>query len=88
MLEFLIHLAGIALFALAVLFALITLPVEFNASKRALAALVSGGYLQGEELRGARKVLSAAAMTYVASAFMAIMQLLRLLAIAGSRRRD
>ncbi len=80
--------AGIALFALAVLFALITLPVEFNASKRALAALESGGYLQGEELRGARKVLSAAAMTYVASAFMAIMQLLRLLAIAGSRRRD
>ena len=73
---------------LAVLFALITLPVEFNASKRAMAALESGGYLQGEELRGAKKVLSAAAMTYVASAFMAIMQLLRLLAIAGSRRRD
>ena len=79
---------GIALFMLAVLFALITLPVEFNASKRAMAALESGGYLQGEELRGAKKVLSAAAMTYVASAFMAIMQLLRLLAIAGSRRRD
>ena len=53
-----------------------------------MAALESGGYLQGEELRGAKKVLSAAAMTYVASAFMAIMQLLRLLAIAGSRRRD
>ena len=81
--------AGIALFALAVLFALITLPVEFNASKRALAALEANGYLQpGEEMRGARKVLSAAAMTYVASAFMAIMQLLRLLAIAGSRRDD
>ena len=81
--------AGIALFALAVLFALITLPVEFNASKRALAALEANGYLQpGEEMRGAKKVLSAAAMTYVASAFMAIMQLLRLLAIAGSRRRD
>ncbi len=81
--------AGIALFALAVLFALITLPVEFNASKRALAALETNGYLQpGEEMRGARKVLSAAAMTYVASAFMAIMQLLRLLAIAGSRRDD
>ena len=81
--------AGIALFALAVLFALITLPVEFNASKRALAALEANGYLQpGEEMRGAKKVLSAAAMTYVASAFMAIMQLLRLLAIAGSRRYD
>mgnify|MGYP000383248320 FL=1 len=81
--------AGIALFALEVLFALITLPVEFNASKRALAALEANGYLQpGEEMRGARKVLSAAAMTYVASAFMAIMQLLRLLAIAGVRRDD
>lgn len=81
--------AGIALFALAVLFAIITLPVEFNASKRALAALEANGYLQpGEEMRGARKVLSAAAMTYVASAFMAIMQLLRLLAIAGVRRDD
>ena len=81
--------AGIALFALAVLFALITLPVEFNASKRALAALETNGYLQpGEEMRGAKKVLSAAAMTYVASAFMAIMQLLRLLAIAGVRRDD
>ena len=80
---------GISLFALAVLFALITLPVEFNASKRALAALEANGYLQpGEEMRGARKVLSAAAMTYVASAFMAIMQLLRLLAIAGARRDD
>ena len=81
--------AGIALFALAVLFALITLPVEFNASKLALAALETNGYLQpGEEMRGAKKVLSAAAMTYVASAFMAIMQLLRLLAIAGARRDD
>ena len=81
--------AGIALFALAVLFAIITLPVEFNASKRALAALEANGYLQpGEEMRGTKKVLSAAAMTYVASAFMAIMQLLRLLAIAGSRRDD
>lgn len=80
---------GISLFALAVLFALITLPVEFNASKRALAALEANGYLQpGEEMRGAKKVLSAAAMTYVASAFMAIMQLLRLLAIAGARRDD
>lgn len=80
--------AGIALFSLAVLFSLITLPVEFNASKRAMAVLESGGYLVGDELKGANKVLSAAALTYVASAFMAIMQLLRLLALSNSRRRD
>ena len=79
--------AGIALFALVVLFSLITLPVEFDASRRALRALESGGYLQGEEIQGAKKVLSAAAMTYVAAAFMAVMQLLRLLALAG-RNRD
>ena len=79
---------GIALFSLAVVFSLITLPVEFNASKRALAILESQGILQGEEMTGARKVLSAAALTYVASAFMAIMQLLRLLALAGVGRRN
>lgn len=79
--------AGIALFALVVLFSVITLPVEFDASRRALRALESGGYLQGEEIQGAKKVLSAAAMTYVAAAFMAVMQLLRLLALAG-RNRD
>ena len=78
--------AGIGLFCLAVLFSLITLPVEFNASKRARAILESQGYLEGEELVGARKVLSAAALTYVAAAFMAIMQLLRLLVLAGNRR--
>ena len=79
---------GIALFALAVFFALITLPVEFNASHRALAILEGQGYLAADELPGARKVLSAAAMTYVASAFMAIMQLIRLLLLSqrGSRR--
>lgn len=78
---------GIVLFSLAVLFALITLPVEFNASRRAIAALSQGGYLAEDELPGAKKVLSAAAMTYVAAAFMAILQLVRLLVIAG-RRRD
>jgi Zn-dependent membrane protease YugP len=82
-------LAGIILFALAVLFSLITLPVEFNASSRALATLSSGGYLDDEEMRGASKVLRAAAMTYVAAAVGAILQLIRLLLLAGvGRRRD
>ena len=79
--------AGIVMFSLAVLFALITLPVEFNASSRALAALSAHGYLDEQELSGARKVLNAAALTYVASAAMAVMQLLRLLLIANRRRR-
>lgn len=82
-------LAGIILFALAVLFSLITLPVEFNASSRALAALSSGGYLDADEMDGAGKVLRAAAMTYVAAAVGAILQLVRLLLLAGvGRRRD
>ena len=80
-------LAGIVLFALTVVFTLITLPVEFNASGRALAVLESGGYLDAEELVGARKVLSAASMTYVASALNAILQLARLLLLSGNRRR-
>lgn len=81
--------AGIALFSLVVLFSLITLPVEFNASRRALQALESGGYLAADELVGARKVLSAAALTYVASALTAILQLVRLLVISGvGRNRD
>ncbi|MBO4299340.1 MAG: zinc metallopeptidase [Clostridia bacterium] len=79
--------AGIALFALVVLFALITLPVEFNASRRALATLEGEGYLDAEEMTGARKVLRAAAMTYVASALSAILQLLRLILISGNSRR-
>ncbi len=78
--------AGIICFAATFAFSLITLPVEFNASKRALAALESGGYMTGEELRGVRAVLSAAAMTYVASAVSSLLQLLRLLLIAGRRR--
>ncbi|MEG0146434.1 MAG: zinc metallopeptidase [Clostridia bacterium] len=79
-------LVGIILFSLTVLFTLVTLPVEFNASRRATQALASGGYLSQDELTGAKSVLGAAAMTYVASALNAILQLLRLLAL--SRRHD
>ncbi|MDR1569078.1 MAG: zinc metallopeptidase [Oscillospiraceae bacterium] len=81
---------GIAVFALAVVFSLISLPVELNASARALAALEQGGYLDYLEDRDAGRVLKAAAWTYVASALTAVLQLLRLLALAGvgSRRRD
>lgn len=78
--------AGIALFSLAVFFTVLTLPVEFNASSRAMRALASGGYLTDDELRGARKVLTAAALTYVAAAAMAIMNLVRLLLIAAAHR--
>jgi Zn-dependent membrane protease YugP len=67
---------GIILFSLAVAFQLITLPVEFNASKRALVALDSSGMLMKEEVSGARKVLNAAALTYVAAAAAAVLQLL------------
>ena len=77
--------AAIWLFAAAVFFTVITLPVEFNASSRALAALSQGGYLTPEEMGGARKVLNAAALTYVASTAMAIMELVRMLLIAQSR---
>lgn len=80
--------AGILLFAGAVLFYLITLPVEFNASKRALEILDSAGILTREELVPARKVLSAAAMTYVASALVAIANLLRLVLLVNNRRDD
>jgi len=76
---------GIIFFAGAVLFHLVTLPVEFNASNRAIKTLADGGYLVGEETRSARAVLNAAAWTYVAAATMAIMQLLRLLILRGSR---
>lgn len=78
--------AGIWLFTAAVAFTVVTLPVEFNASRRALRALANGGYVAEDELPGVRKVLGAAAMTYVAAAAMAVLQLLRLLAIANSRR--
>lgn len=81
-------LAGIILFSFTVIFQLITLPVELNASARAMATIRDASLLADEnETRGARKVLTAAAMTYVAAAITSIMQLLRLLAIFG-RRRD
>jgi len=78
---------GIIFFAAAVLFYVITLPVEFNASRRALAILRSGNVLTEEELNGVKKVLTAAALTYVASALTAIMSLIRLVLISRNRRR-
>lgn len=82
---FLIEL-GIVLFAAAVLFYLITLPVELNASKRAMELLENKGILEREELVGAKKVLSAAAFTYVAAAISAILTLLRLVLLSRNRR--
>ncbi|MGN8874364.1 zinc metallopeptidase [Pseudoflavonifractor sp. HCP28S3_F10] len=80
---------GILLFSLAVVVQLVTLPVEFNASRRALQTLESAHLLDGSELGGARKVLSAAAMTYVAALLVSVAQLLRfVLAFAGRRRDD
>ncbi len=79
--------AGIVLFSLTAVFQAVTLPVEFNASRRALAALDGSGRLDDEELKGAKKVLRAAALTYVAALASALSQILRLLIIAN-RRRD
>lgn len=78
---------GILLFAVAVVFYLVTLPVEFNASRRAMRILDQSGILYGEELTGARKVLTAAAMTYVASLLVAIASLARLILLSRGRRR-
>ena len=80
--------AGIVLFSLAVLFQLVTLPVELNASSRALRMLEGTGILGVSEVKGARKVLTAAALTYVAALAASILQLLRLLILAGGRRND
>lgn len=81
--------AGIICFSMAVLFQLVTLPVEFDASRRALRMLGDTGILGGDEVQETRKVLSAAALTYVASAAAAILQLLRLIILFGGRgRRD
>jgi Zn-dependent membrane protease YugP len=77
---------GIIAFSAAVLFQLITLPVEFNASNRAIAALESGGMIQRDEAGPTRKVLNAAALTYVAATLMSVLQLLRLILISGGRR--
>ena len=79
---------GIACFSLSLVFQLITLPVEFNASRRAVAAIEQGGILYEDELDGAKKTLRAAALTYVAAAATSLVQLLRLISIYGRRRRD
>ena len=79
---------GILLFSLAVLFQLVTLPVEFNASSRALKMIGSSGMLGPDEVKGAKKVLTAAALTYVAALASSILQLLRLIILAGGRDRD
>jgi len=79
---------GIIMFSLAVAFQLVTLPVEFNASKRALNMLEETGVLYADELPKTRKVLNAAALTYVAAAASSILQLLRLVLLFGNRRRD
>lgn len=79
--------AGVIAFAAVVLFSLVTLPVEFDASRRAVAMLNSGGFLTQEEEAGVKKVLNAAALTYVASFVSALLQLMRLLALLN-RHRD
>ena len=78
---------GIVLFSVTTLFQLVTLPCEFNASGRAMAALSASGYYTREELSGARRVLSAAALTYVAALLTSVLQLLRLVLILGRNRR-
>ncbi len=77
---------GIIFFLAVIFFQLVTLPVEFNASGRALRFLQGSGVLESDEQRGAKKVLSAAAMTYVAALIVSLLQLIRLLAIRGRRR--
>jgi Zn-dependent membrane protease YugP len=85
---YLFMLAGIACFSLATLFQLITLPVEFDASRRALEGMRDSGLFAREELSASREVLSAAAMTYVAALATSLLSLLRLIVIASGRRRD
>lgn len=79
---------GIVLFSLAVIFQLVTLPVEFNASSRALKVLDGTGMLGTEEMAGARKVLTAAALTYVAALASSLLQLLRLILLSRRNSRD
>ncbi len=79
---------GIGAFGMSLVFQIVTLPVEFNASRRAMAAIADSNLLTEEEQRGARKTLSAAALTYVAATAVALAQLLRLLVLFGGRRRD
>lgn len=80
--------AGIIFFGTVALFQLVTLPVEFNASKRAVATVENSGILYGEEITGAKKVLRAAALTYVAALVSSVLQLLRLLVLFGNKKRD
>lgn len=80
-------LAGILAYSAVTLFQLVTLPVEFNASRRAMDALVDSGYLSAEETEGSRRVLRAAAMTYVAALATSLLTLLRLVVLASGRRR-
>ena len=79
---------GIACFGLSLVFQLVTLPVEFNASRRAIRAISDAGILTPQELSGAKKTLKAAAMTYVAATAVALAQLLRLIVLFGGRRRN
>lgn len=83
-----IAMAGVVLFGAVVLFQLVTLPVEFNASSRALTALETGGFFDSNEMIGAKKVLNAAALTYVAAMITAILTMARLLIIALSANRE
>ena len=80
--------AGIALYSLTAVFQLVTLPVEFNASRRALDTLDNYGILERDELPQVRKVLGSAAMTYVASLLVSLMYVLRLVMIFGGGRRN
>ena len=86
-LGYMVMLAGVALFAVVTLFELVTLPCEFNASRRAMDALESSGWYSGEELSSSRKVLTAAALTYVAALAVSLIQLLRLISRLNNRRR-
>ncbi len=79
---------GIACFSLSLIFQLVTLPVEFNASRRAMETIESAGLLTVEEQRGAKQTLKAAAMTYVAATAVSLVQLLRLVMLFGGRRRN
>jgi Zn-dependent membrane protease YugP len=79
---------GILLFSSLAIFQLVTLPVEFDASDRAIKTLSQSGILQGEEITGAKRVLKAAALTYVAALVSSLAQLLRLILLFGGRRRD
>lgn len=81
-------LVGVILYSTSLLFTLVTLPVEFNASKRALNTIKDTGLLVGDEYKGAKETLTAAAMTYVAAALTALLQLLRIVLIIISRRKD